>query len=207
MSYIDMNQPCSYMYSPSRSPIPPPSPPNPSGSSQCTRPKHLSHASNLGWWSASKHVYYLWYPHLLYWQEVSLPLSYQGRVFWGYPDLLKGMVKREVDRGGVKWQAGDFFPFYLFCKNNFYWNIVALQCYISFCCIAVWISYTYVPFFYGFPSHLGHHRAVSRVPCTMVGCQSESESCSVVFDSVNPTGQSTGVDSCSVLQGSFQPRD
>ena len=35
------------MYSPSRSPLPPTSPPDPSGSSQCTRPKHLSHASNL----------------------------------------------------------------------------------------------------------------------------------------------------------------
>ena len=42
------------------------------------------------------------YPHLLYWQEDSLPLSYQGRVFWGYSDLLKGMVKREVDQGSVK---------------------------------------------------------------------------------------------------------
>ena len=43
-----MNQPWIYMYSPSRSPLPPPSPPNPSGSSQCTRPEHLSHASSLG---------------------------------------------------------------------------------------------------------------------------------------------------------------
>ena len=32
MSYIDMNQPWIYMYSPSRSPLPPPSLPNPSGS-------------------------------------------------------------------------------------------------------------------------------------------------------------------------------
>ena len=58
-----------YMCSPSRSPLPPPSPPDSSGSSQCTRPppsppdssgssqctrpEHLSHASNLGWWSVS----------------------------------------------------------------------------------------------------------------------------------------------------------
>ena len=42
---MDMNQPWIYMYSPSRSPLPPPSLPNPSGSSQCTRPEHLSHAS------------------------------------------------------------------------------------------------------------------------------------------------------------------
>ena len=47
-----MNQPWIYMYSPSRSSlsIPPPSPSHPSGSSQCTSPEHLSHASNLGWW-------------------------------------------------------------------------------------------------------------------------------------------------------------
>ena len=30
-------------------PVPPPSPSHPSGSSQCTRPEHLSHASNLDW--------------------------------------------------------------------------------------------------------------------------------------------------------------
>ena len=38
----------SYMCSPSRSPLPPTSPSHPSGSSQCTSPEHLSHASNLG---------------------------------------------------------------------------------------------------------------------------------------------------------------
>ena len=44
-----MNQPWIYIYSPSQSPLPPPSLPDPSGSSQCTRPEHLSHASNMGW--------------------------------------------------------------------------------------------------------------------------------------------------------------
>ena len=34
-------------------PLPPPSPSHPSGSSQCTSPEHLSHASNLDWWSVS----------------------------------------------------------------------------------------------------------------------------------------------------------
>ena len=58
LSYIDMNQPWSYMCSPSRSPLPPPSPSDPSGSSQCTRPKHLSHASHLGWWSVSLWLFF-----------------------------------------------------------------------------------------------------------------------------------------------------
>ena len=36
-----------------------PPPPHPSGSSQCTSPKHLSHASNLGWWSVSSLITYM----------------------------------------------------------------------------------------------------------------------------------------------------
>ena len=58
LSYIDMNQPWIYMYSPSRSPLPPPSPPSSSGSSQCTRPEHLSHASSLGSYAFSKGKFY-----------------------------------------------------------------------------------------------------------------------------------------------------
>ena len=46
LSYIEMNQPWVYMCSPFQSPLPPPSPPDPSRSSQCTRSERLSHASN-----------------------------------------------------------------------------------------------------------------------------------------------------------------
>ena len=68
-----MNQPWIYLCSPSRSPLPPPSPSHPSGYSQCTSPDHLSHASNLGWWSVSPLIVYLLqcyslrtsHPHLL----------------------------------------------------------------------------------------------------------------------------------------------
>ena len=47
LSYIEMKQPWVYMCSPSWSPLPPPSPPAPSRSSQCTRSERLSHASPL----------------------------------------------------------------------------------------------------------------------------------------------------------------
>ena len=57
--FIDMNQPWIYMCSPFQSPLPPPSPSHPSGSSQCTSPEHLSHASNQGWWSVSPLIVYL----------------------------------------------------------------------------------------------------------------------------------------------------
>ena len=41
LPYIDLNPPWVYMCSPSWTPLPPPSPSHPSGSSQCTSPKHL----------------------------------------------------------------------------------------------------------------------------------------------------------------------
>ena len=59
LPYIDMNQPWIYMCSPSWSPLPPPSISHPFGSSQCTSPEHLSHASNLGWWSVSHLIIYM----------------------------------------------------------------------------------------------------------------------------------------------------
>ena len=53
LSYIEMKQPCVYLYSPFQSPLRHPSPPVPSRFSQCIMSERLSHASNLGWWSLS----------------------------------------------------------------------------------------------------------------------------------------------------------
>ena len=58
--YIDMNPPRVYMCSPSWTPFPPPSPYHPSGSSQCTSPKHPvsciepRHGGNQNW---KRHMY------------------------------------------------------------------------------------------------------------------------------------------------------
>ena len=62
-----------YTCSPSWTPLPPPSSSHPSGSSQCTNPEHLFHASNLGWQSVSHLIIYFFqcyslrlsHPHLL----------------------------------------------------------------------------------------------------------------------------------------------
>ena len=73
LPYIHMNQPWVHMCSPSWAPLPPPSPSHPSGSSQCTSPEHLSHASNLDRRSVSHMIIYMFqcyslkssHPHLL----------------------------------------------------------------------------------------------------------------------------------------------
>ena len=54
-----MKQPWIYTCSPSWNTLPPPSPSHPSGSSQCTIPEHLSHASYLDWRSVSHLVIYM----------------------------------------------------------------------------------------------------------------------------------------------------
>ena len=48
-----MNQPWIYMLSPSRTPLPPPSPSYPSGSSQCTSPEHPSEVFKRNQWPHS----------------------------------------------------------------------------------------------------------------------------------------------------------
>ena len=52
----------------------------------------------------------------------------------------------------------------LFLKITFYWSPVALQCCISFYSKVNHLNIYIHALFFGFPSHLGHHRALNRVP-------------------------------------------
>ena len=79
LPYINMNQPWIYMCSPSWNPLPPPSPSHPSGSSQCTSPEHLSHASHLDWQSISHLITYMFQYYSFRSSHTHLPKTEPGR--------------------------------------------------------------------------------------------------------------------------------
>ena len=95
----------------------------------------------LGWGAAwrEKAVLSVWA-----WRSFGMRKLLQKSCFWVGASLEKRM------------------HFVLFFKT---WSIVALRGCVTFYCAAKWISYTYmyIPSFFGFPSHLGHHVAPSRV--------------------------------------------
>ena len=55
---------------------------------------------------------------------------------------------------------------FFLCFIDFYWRIVALQCCQFLLYSKVNQPYVYrFPLFFGFPSQLSHHKALSRAPC------------------------------------------
>ena len=76
-----MNLPWVYMCSPSWTPLPPPSLYHPSGSSQCTSPKHPVSCIELDWWFVSYMILYMFQCHSPK-SSHSLPLQMYRTVFW-----------------------------------------------------------------------------------------------------------------------------
>ena len=84
---------------------------------------------------------------------------------WAYSCSLYSFIILLMPVGAVMISPLSF----LFCffKINFYWSIVALQCYVSTVQQNESAIHIHIPLFFGFPSHLGHHSTLSRVPCAI----------------------------------------
>ena len=81
-----------------------------------------------------------------------------SKTFSKHPALSK------VDKLFQKRTEAYFMYIYIYTYIIFYWSVVDLQCHASFCYTIKRISY---PLFLRFFSHIGHYRALSRVPCVI----------------------------------------
>ena len=82
---------------------------------------------------------------------------------WNAKYLWQKVQKNLPTRHSVPRAFSSFLWFLKFLLIKFYWNMVDLQCWISFRYTEIWISYTYTyihPFFKFF-SHIGHYRVLS----------------------------------------------
>ena len=98
--------------------------------------------------------------------EINLKKSHQP-VLW--EKIMARVNTKKKRRASDSLYISDWWSFWNhFLKTNFM-SIFILQCCVSCCCPTKWIIYVIhiSPPFFGFLSHLGRHRALSRGSCAV----------------------------------------
>ena len=149
LPYINMNPPQVYTCSPAWTLLPPPSQYHPSGSSQCTSPKHPVSCIEPG--LATRFIYDI--------IHVSMPFS-QIIPASPFPTESKRLFYTLVSL--------------LLSRIQGYWTIVDLQCCVNFCCTVKWFIYIYMYiyihihiFFFIIFFIMVYHRILNIVPCAI----------------------------------------
>ena len=153
---------------------------------QPVNPKRNQSWKFIGWTDAEAEVPILWPPDMKNqltgkytdsgqdWRQEEKGMTEDETVGWHHP-IDGPEFEQALGIGDAQGSLACCSPWG--CKSwtrlsNFIFTftfIVALQRYCCFCLTAKWISIQKYPVFCRFPSHLVHHRSLSRVPCGWTG--------------------------------------
>ena len=75
----------------------------------------------------------------------SHPSVSPGSGICGFNQLWSKIFRKKLQKisESETWILCTLVSVYMVCKAKFYWSIVALKCYVTFCCAEKWVSHTY----------------------------------------------------------------
>ena len=109
-----------------------------------------------------QHHYVLAHPSPLVFTAPSWLTSHQHEAMWTLSGIEKTQGDTKQENKGISYHRKNKRPFFILTGVQLLYNVWQFLLYSKVNQLYVFIY----PLFFGFPSHLGHHRALSRVPCT-----------------------------------------
>ena len=107
-----------------------------------------------------QHHYILAHPSPLVFTAPSWLISHQHEAMWTLSGIEKTQGDTKQENKGISYHRKNKRPFFILTGVQLLYNVWQFLLYSKVNQLYVFIH----PLFFGFPSHLGHHRALSRVP-------------------------------------------